>query len=88
MSEPKTPREYCVPVWGLFLLFLGILFLLQTFNVLPWGLWGTLWRFWPVLIISVGLSLLFRVIIIFPPILRPPQTELSLRWIATSVEFK
>lgn len=87
MSEPKTPREYCVPVWGIFLLFLGILFLLQTFNILPWGLWGTLWRFWPVLII-IGLSLLLRVIIIFPPILRPPQTELSLRWIATSVEFK
>jgi len=31
-----------------------------TFNVLPWGLWGTLWRFWPVLIIIAGLSILMR----------------------------
>ena len=60
MSEQKQRREHYVPVWGIFLLFLGIVFLLQTFNVLPWGLWGTLWRFWPVLLIVVGLSILLR----------------------------
>ena len=60
MSEPKQQREYHVPVWGIFLLFLGVVFLLQTFNVLPWGLWGTLWRFWPVLLIVIGLSILLR----------------------------
>ncbi|MEE8419833.1 MAG: hypothetical protein V3R92_00065, partial [Dehalococcoidales bacterium] len=35
-------------------------FLLQTLNVLPWGLWSTLWRFWPVLLINAGLSILLR----------------------------
>ncbi len=60
MSEKKQPREHYVPVWGILLLFLGIVFLLQTLNVLPWGLWGTLWRFWPVLIIIVGLRILLR----------------------------
>jgi len=49
-----------VPLWGLFLLFLGLTFLLQTLNVLPWGLWSTLWRFWPVLLINAGLSILLR----------------------------
>ncbi len=60
MSETKPRRERYVPLWGLFLLFLGIVFLLQTLGVLPWGLWGTLWRFWPVLIIATGLNILLK----------------------------
>ena len=60
MSEPKPPTMHNIPVWGVFLLFLGIVFLLQTSNVLPWGLWGNLWRFWPVLIIAIGLGILLR----------------------------
>lgn len=60
MSEPNPQRLHHIPVWGLFLLFLGTVFLLQTFHVLPWSLWGTLWRFWPVLIIIIGLGILLR----------------------------
>ena len=60
MSEQKPPIVYNIPVWGIFLVFLGIVLLLQTFNVLPWSLWGTLWRFWPVLIIIIGLGILLR----------------------------
>ncbi|MBA7683075.1 hypothetical protein ES703_91431 [subsurface metagenome] len=60
MAEEKWPGEHLAPMWGLWLLFLGIVFLLQSFNVLPWGLWGTLWRFWPVLIITTGISILLR----------------------------
>jgi hypothetical protein len=48
------------PIWGIFLLFLGVVLLLQTFGVLPWNLWGTLWRFWPALIIIIGLNIVFR----------------------------
>ena len=60
MSEQRPHRVTGAPMWGIFLLFLGIVFLLQTLNILPWGLWGTLWRFWPVLIIIVGLGVLLR----------------------------
>ena len=60
MSEQKPHRVIAAPIWGIFLLFVGIVFLLQTLNVLPWGLWGTLWRFWPVLIIIIGLGILLR----------------------------
>ena len=60
MPEPEPPKERCVPVWGLFLIFLGIVFLLQTLSALPWGLWGTLWRLWPVLIIIIGINILLR----------------------------
>ncbi len=60
MTEGKQPREHNAPIWGIFLLFLGIVFLLQSLNVLPWTLWGTLWRFWPVLIIVTGLGILLK----------------------------
>ncbi len=60
MAEKEPQKIIFVPVWGIFLLFLGVVLLLQTLNVLPWNLWGTLWRFWPVLIISTGLSILLR----------------------------
>ncbi|MBI4304138.1 MAG: hypothetical protein HY665_07370 [Chloroflexi bacterium] len=56
----KSEKAVGAPIGGIFLLFLGIVFLLQTFNVLPWSLWGTLWRFWPALLIIAGLSILFR----------------------------
>ncbi len=58
MPEPKPRQTHHAPLWGIFLLFLGILLLLQNFGVLPWGLWGTLWRFWPVLLIIIGLDIL------------------------------
>ncbi len=60
MSEKESLRVVGVPIWGILLLFLGVVFLLQTLNVLPWGLWETLWRFWPVLIIIIGLGILLR----------------------------
>ena len=60
MPEKRPQRLLGISIWGIFLLFLGIVFLLQTLNILPWGLWGTLWRFWPVLIIVIGLGILLR----------------------------
>ncbi|MBA7561767.1 hypothetical protein ES708_03409 [subsurface metagenome] len=60
MPDERQQKERYAPVWGILLLFLGIIFLLQNLNVLPWGLWGTLWHFWPVLIIAIGLTILLR----------------------------
>jgi len=61
MAEEKPQRrDACVPFWGIFFLFLGIVFLLQTLNVLPWGLWRTLGRFWPVILIALGICLVMR----------------------------
>lgn len=58
MSERKPQRQHGAPIWGVILLFLGIVFLLQVLDVVPWGLWWTLWRLWPVLIIVIGLNIL------------------------------
>ena len=60
MAEQRPPLGHHAPVWGVFLLFLGGVFLLQNLDVLPWGLWGILWRFWPVLIIITGVSITLR----------------------------
>jgi len=60
MSEKRLEIAHHIPIFGIFLLFLGVVFLLQTLNVIPWGLWGILWHFWPVLIIIIGLGILLR----------------------------
>ena len=59
VSEERQPRENHIPTGGIFLVFIGVVLLLQSLDVLPWALWDTLWRFWPVLLIISGLSMLF-----------------------------
>lgn len=59
MPEQKR-GDLHAPLWGVFLIFLGVVFLLQALNILPWGLWRTLLRYWPVLVIIIGLSILLR----------------------------
>ncbi len=56
----KSQSGHEIPLWGIFLFFLGVVFLLQTLGILAWGLWATLIRFWPVLIIIAGLYILLR----------------------------
>jgi len=35
---------------------LGVIFLLNNFGVLPWDIWTNLWKFWPVIIILIGIE--------------------------------
>jgi len=60
VTERKPRGAVGAPIGGILLLFLGVVFLLQTLGVLPWALWETLLRFWPALIIILGLSVLLR----------------------------
>lgn len=61
MIEPEEPRSPAFRFsWvGLILVVLGILFLLENFGLVSSGIWGTIWRFWPVLLILIGLNLLW-----------------------------
>jgi len=43
----------------LFLIFIGILFLLNNLGVVSWGIWFQLLRLWPLFLIGAGLDLLF-----------------------------
>jgi hypothetical protein len=60
MSEDKPRISSTVPIGGILLLFIGIVLSLQVTNILPWSLWGTLWKFWPVIIILLGLGMLLQ----------------------------
>ncbi len=38
------------------LISLGAIFLLNNFGILPWSIWTNLWKFWPVLLILIGIE--------------------------------
>lgn len=46
------------PTFGLVVLFAGILFLLNNLGLVPWSVWNELWKFWPVVIIIIGIRML------------------------------
>jgi len=52
----KTSKSSLTP---LILIFLGGIFLLNNFGVLPWSIWLSLWKFWPVILILIGIEFLF-----------------------------
>ncbi|MCL0074083.1 cell wall-active antibiotics response protein [Dehalococcoidia bacterium] len=58
MSETKSPRKHRISIWGIILVFVGVVLLLQNFDLLPWGLWAMLWRFWPVILIIIGIDII------------------------------
>lgn len=42
---------------AIFLVAIGILFLLNTTNVVPWGIWLQIFRFWPIFLILAGIRI-------------------------------
>lgn len=60
MGERGRRYDNGAVVFPLLLVAIGIVLLLQTLGVLTWDLWATLWKFWPVLLVLVGVSLVLR----------------------------
>ena len=59
--QPASPpkRHMGAPIVGpVILIAAGIVLLLNNLGVLPWGIWGDLWRLWPLALIAVGLDLI------------------------------
>lgn len=59
IQERKRERGrggYFVPAF--ILIFLGIVFLANNLGLIPWYVWGELWRFWPVFLILLGFQFL------------------------------
>ncbi len=54
MDERRDSNRF---VGGLMLLGLGLIFLLSNFGYFPSGLWG---RWWPLILIAIGLIILLR----------------------------
>ena len=47
-------------VFAALLIAVGALLLLQNFHVLPEGVWRTIWRFWPVALLIIGVNIFLR----------------------------
>lgn len=45
-------------VGAVILISVGAVLLLQNFNLLPDNIWSTLWRFWPLILILIGLQII------------------------------
>ncbi|QRN85124.1 hypothetical protein JR334_09145 [Clostridia bacterium] len=41
---------------GILLILAGLIFLSSNFNIIPWDFWRDLWKFWPVILILLGLK--------------------------------
>lgn len=54
----RSPRHHGGGVWGLLFLVAGVLLLLNSLGFLPWYVWDYIWRFWPVLLIVIGLQIM------------------------------
>ena len=57
-ATPRPPAEKDSPLWGGILIGIGVLFLLDQFELLHFG--EIFERFWPVLIIVLGVQILLR----------------------------
>lgn len=54
----KDRTTFSVP--AILLIFVGVVLLLNNFGVIPWEVWGAIWKLWPVLIIAWGVQQIFR----------------------------
>ena len=45
---------------GLVIILVGVILLLNNLNILDWSVWYNILKLWPLLLISLGISLIFR----------------------------
>ncbi len=58
MGNRETDRSNII--FGTVLICLGILFLLNTFNLISWHTWNLIIRFWPLILVIIGLNILLK----------------------------
>jgi hypothetical protein len=46
------------PVLGVMFLLSGIMLFLNVIGYVPWTVWHTIWKFWPVILIFIGIQIL------------------------------
>ena len=58
-EQGRGHRPHHVPVLGPVLLIMaGSAFLLNNLGILPWNVWGEVWRLWPIIPIAIGLDMI------------------------------
>lgn len=58
MSDHRQSYRRGSLVWPIVLIGFGIVFLLNNLGVLSWGVWMTIFRLWPLLLVVIGLDIL------------------------------
>ena len=53
----RSMAAFLIPI---LLICFGVLLLLNTLGIVPWRSWSEIGRFWPVLVIVFGLSILWK----------------------------
>jgi phage shock protein C len=56
-NEENTNPDY---FFAFLLIFAGLVLLLNTTGVITWGIWSILWRFWPLVLVFIGLNLIIQ----------------------------
>jgi hypothetical protein len=60
MSEDsKRGGNFAFPILALLLIFFGVILLMNNLGYLSWGIWSSIWRLWPALLVLVGINLIF-----------------------------
>ncbi|MBI1746499.1 MAG: hypothetical protein HYR55_07915 [Acidobacteria bacterium] len=73
-SKGKTSRSHRGGLWvGMLLVFLGLIFLLSNW-VPDWSFCNLVGKFWPVILIIIGLRSLFSYFTYVPPVAAPPAS--------------
>jgi len=55
MANKGNANATLMSILAIILVIFGLAFLFKNFGLLPWGLWGTVWRMWPVLLVVLGI---------------------------------
>ena len=51
------------PVLGVMFLLAGIMLFLNVIGQVPWSVWHVIWKFWPVILIFIGIQILSGLIL-------------------------
>lgn len=58
-ASKKKQRRGGSPFWAILFISLGVVFLLNNFDVLSWDVWASIWRLWPLILVIWGLEIVF-----------------------------
>ncbi|RJR25472.1 hypothetical protein C4578_01560 [Candidatus Microgenomates bacterium] len=57
--EKETERKGNGVTWAVFLIFAGVILLLNNLGLVSWSVWASLWKFWPLILVLGGLEIIF-----------------------------
>lgn len=59
MNNEKIKQRHHSYFFPYLLILIGIIFLLNNLGLVSFSIWSILWKFWPVIIIFIGLNIIF-----------------------------